>query len=137
MVLYDLECSKECGHEELGIFREFRCYGPCPDCGAPRRPLWLPRGHRPFKEFDVEVDGAVRRFTSLQQVRRFEAETVRAGSPSIFRAFSQDGSKQDVNALENEGRKFEPHATRTSRGVPFVDKDAVLKAHGFDPERAR
>lgn len=89
----------------------------------------LPANHgsslkaRSFTPVEVEVDGKKVTISSFADVRRIERESERKaangeGTLSIFRAFSQDQSNQDRNALgENPAVKF---PTRNRRGMPYI-----------------
>lgn len=78
-----------------------------------------------FIPVEVEVDGKKHVISSFADVRRLERESERRaangeGTLSIFRAFSQDSSNHDRNALgENPVPSF---PKRNRRGIPYVTR---------------
>ena len=130
MPVHDFEC-RVCGTQILDHYQP-RVGAKPPECP---NSIYTPEGHRdpthrmerlwthsfshrPFQPFSAEVDGAVRQFNSLSEVRHYERESTRRGSPSIFRMFSQNPGNMSDNSFGPQ--KFQPFQTRNSRGQPFI-----------------
>lgn len=102
MPILDFEC--QCGAQLLDQYiHDYRSRPVCPDDSFIMDRLWTD-AHRPFTSFEVDIDGKVMSFTSLHQVREFEAASERKyaekrGAPYIFRKLSQDSSNYDVNVF--------------------------------------
>ena len=96
----------------------------CPDDASHGEMEWLPsfssmRSHG-FVPFDFEMDGVTTKISDIGQVRRIEEESLKRtangeGSPTIFRAFSQDQSNYDKNVFgerKQGGHHKQPFITR-------------------------
>ncbi len=85
--------------------------------------MWSTNRKNSFQAFSADIDGKVIQFDSLKAVRDYERESANRarngeGQPVVFRAFSQDPSRQDVNTFSGDYRR--PAIQRFNhRGVPL------------------
>lgn len=108
MALRDYICTT-CGEKLYDIQKMMGELRPvCPVDKAHGEMEWLPSFSRGrslgFTPFDHEMDGKVERVNTIEDVRRIERESMQRavngeGSPTIFRAFSQDRSNYDKNVF--------------------------------------
>lgn len=103
--------------------------GMWPFCdGTSGKHVWTSERHI-FKPFVTEVGGKQVVIDSIQAAARVERETMQRyrngeGAPMVFRAFHQDKSNFDVNALGPNPQKKprEGFSTKTVQGTPFVNR---------------
>ena len=112
---------------EIGMFPF--CKGNPADHGEALR-------HHPFKSFEIEVGGEIRRIDSLQAATAIESETMtrfkrgeKGIAPLVFRAFhyDQDGKHYDSNAFGSGPAKHPSEFLYNQRAGKITVGEADMK----------
>jgi hypothetical protein len=103
----------------------------CDDCGKklaigdfPFCPHGSTLPHRPFKAYDVEIDGGIYHIDGIHTATKLENESMKMyrdgrGAPVVLRAFHQDHSNLNQNVFG--APKFQKFSTVNPRtGKPYI-----------------